>query len=115
MRLLAALVTLVVATFALGGVAAAQGEAPENDPDGNVSTNDQPVPGGDIIPEPDSGVEPTDAGDRGGSLQLTVFVVMLAGIGLIVGLAVRESRKARRARGERPGGERTGTGGARAG
>jgi hypothetical protein len=104
LRLLAALVALLVATAALGGVAAAQGVAPENDPDGDVSTNDQPVPGNDIIPEPDSGVAPTDAGDRGGALQLTVFVAILAGIGAIVALAVRESRKARRARGDRLGG-----------
>ena len=105
---LAALVTLLVATFALGGVASAQDIAPENDPDGDVSTNDQPVPGNEIIPEPNSGIEPTEAGDRGGALQATVFVAILVGIATIVGLAVRESRKARRARGESVGGARAG-------
>ena len=104
LRLLAALLTLLVATSALGGVAAAQDVAPENDPDGDVSTEDQPVPGNDIIPEPDSGVAPEDAGDRGGALQVTVFAAILLGIATIVALAVRESRRARRTRDARAGG-----------
>ena len=76
----------------------AQSGEPAEDPDGDATTDDEPLPGGDIIPLPDSGAEPEDAGDRGGALQITVFLVMLAGIALIVTLVVRESRKARRAR-----------------
>jgi hypothetical protein len=86
------------------GAGVAQSGDPAADPDGDATTDDEPLPGGDIIPEPDSGVEPEDAGDRGGALQLTVFVVMLAGIALIVTLIVRESRKARRARDARRAG-----------
>lgn len=52
-----------------------------------------------IIPEPNSGVAPTEAGDRGGALQTVVFVIMLVGVGVIGVLVVRESRKARAARG----------------
>lgn len=54
---------------------------------------------GHIIPEPNSGVAPTDAGDRGGALQTVVFAVVIAGVGAIGMLVVRESRKARSARG----------------
>jgi hypothetical protein len=77
---------------------AAQAGDPADDPDGDASTDDAPVPGGDIIPQPNSGREPTEAGDRGGALQGLVFVAILAGVGTIVGLAVRESRRARRGR-----------------
>jgi hypothetical protein len=75
----------------------AQSADPADDPDGDATTDDAPLPGGDIIPQPNSGTEPEDAGDRGGALQLTVFVAMLAGVALIVTLVVRESRRARRA------------------
>ena len=111
LALLASLALVVAGAVLLGaGPAGASLSAPEReagvaqsgdpaaDPDGDATTDDEPLPGGDIIPQPDSGVEPEDAGDRGGALQLTVFVVMLAGIALIVTLIVRESRKARRAR-----------------
>jgi hypothetical protein len=46
------------------------------------------APGQHIIPRPNSGAEPEDAGDRGGALQLAVLVT----------LAVRESRRNRRQR-----------------
>ena len=85
----------------------AQSGDPADDPDGDATTDDAPLPGGDIIPQPNSGTEPEDAGDRGGALQLTVFVAMLAGVALIVTLVVRESRRARRARegdGDQPSG-----------
>jgi hypothetical protein len=57
------------------------------------------VRGGDIIPDPNSGVEPEDAGDRGGALQTALFagiVVVVVGIG--AGLVV-QSRRARAERG----------------
>lgn len=48
-----------------------------------------------IIPEPGSGAEPDEAGDRGGALQIAVFVLLVAGVGAIVALVVRSSRRAR--------------------
>ena len=52
-----------------------------------------------IIPRPNSGQAPTDAGDRGGSLQTVVFVIVCAGVVLIGYLVVRESRAKRADRG----------------
>jgi hypothetical protein len=63
--------------------------------DDDGSGADEPVPGGDIIPEPNSGREPTEAGDRGGALQVLVLGVIVAGVGGITALAVRESRRKR--------------------
>lgn len=46
-----------------------------------------------IIPEPNSGHAPTEAGDRGGALQIAVFLGILVGVGGIGALIVRESRR----------------------
>ncbi len=67
--------------------------------DAPVTTLGEQPEGGGIIPRPDSGVEPEDAGDRGGALQTLVFVVVVGGVVLIGGLVVRESRRARSERG----------------
>jgi len=57
------------------------------------------VPAPDIIPKPDSGEAPEEAGDRGGALQLLVLgVVVLA----LAGGAVHLVRQARRAGPTRP-------------
>jgi len=50
---------------------------------------------GRIIPRPNSGAEPESPSDRGGWLQLSVLGVMVVGVGVIGGLVVRESRKAK--------------------
>jgi uncharacterized protein HemX len=52
-----------------------------------------------IVIKPNTGSAPTDAGDRGGALQSALFVIVVAGIGVIGYLIVRESRKARASRG----------------
>ncbi|MGH9113886.1 MAG: hypothetical protein ACRDZN_16545 [Acidimicrobiales bacterium] len=59
------------------------------------TTDDTPVPAQDIIPEPNSGRAPDDAGDRGGVLQGVVFLFIVVGIGGAVTLVVRESRRSR--------------------
>lgn len=52
------------------------------------------VPAPDIIPKPDSGEAPVEAGDRGGALQLVVLgVVVLAMAGGVLHL-VRQARRA---------------------
>lgn len=73
--------------------------APVGDGDAPVTTLGQQPDGGGIIPRPDSGRAPEDAGDRGGALQTVVFVVILGGVVVIATLVVRESRKARAERG----------------
>jgi hypothetical protein len=78
---------VALALGALGGAAWAQDTGGDNKPD---------VPVQHIIPRPNSGQKPEDAGDRGGALQLALLglvVVVLAGGTLHV---VRQSRRARR-------------------
>ena len=52
------------------------------------------VPTQDIIPEPNSGEAPDEAGDRGGALQLLVLGLVVVAIG---GTALHLARQARRA------------------
>jgi hypothetical protein len=98
LRLVVPVVGLVVAAaLSLGAPAAAAAELQDGGGNGGVSdtTDDTPVPAQDIIPEPNSGRAPDDAGDRGGVLQGVVFLLILVGVGGVVALAVRESRRSR--------------------
>lgn len=94
--LLVAALTLVVAVPAVAGAAGSSVvQQPDEDPDGDPSTDDEPVPEQDIIPEPDSGRPARDAGDRGGVLQGVVLLFIAVGVGGIAALVVRESRRGR--------------------
>jgi hypothetical protein len=89
---LAALVLLVPAVHA--------GAAPVQDPgqrsvDGSIDTSGEPLPEPHIIPRPNEGHQPIDAGDRGGALQLALLGLMVVAVGGGVAYAVHESRKAR--------------------
>ena len=79
---------IAVAVFAVGSLLVLAA--------GPASAQDQPdVPVQHIIPRPNSGHKPVDAGDRGGALQLGLLgltVVVLVGGTLHV---IRISRKAR--------------------
>jgi hypothetical protein len=57
------------------------------------SSTEAPEPPG-IIPKPNSGAEPDDAGDRGGGLQSAVFGLIVLGLVGMGALVVRESRRA---------------------
>ncbi len=48
-----------------------------------------------MIPEPNQGHAPRDAGDRGGAAQIALLVGVTGGIALIVALVVRDSRRSR--------------------
>jgi hypothetical protein len=97
-RFLAALLALMIVAF--GAVAApVPAGAAQPDPDDPTVTEPEPAPGDDIIPRPDSGAEPSEAGDRGGALQVAVLVGILVAVGALVALALRDVRKAR----DRPG------------
>ncbi len=98
--------TLFVAVFLTAGLLASVALAPSasaqtGGSDGATTTSsvvaEVPVP--HIIPRPNSGTPPTDAGDRGGWLQGTIFFIICAGVLVIGALVVRESRKARAERG----------------
>jgi uncharacterized protein HemX len=58
------------------------------------TTTDQ-VPTNDIVPQPNSGAPPEEAGDRGGALQLGLLGLVVAVIAGAVLLLVRQSRRAR--------------------
>ena len=84
------------------GVERQEPDAPADDGTGDserTETTPQPAPGADIIPKPNSGRPPTEAGDRGGALQILVFVLIVTGVGGIATAVVRESRRKRRAAG----------------
>jgi hypothetical protein len=102
--LLAALLCAALAVLAapLHAVAGAQEpDAPADDGTGGSADEepeDNPQPGAveqDIIPRPNSGEAPTEAGDRGGALQILVFVAIVAGLGTIALLATRDVRRSR--------------------
>ena len=89
---------------AAAGTALVAGQEPDAPADDGTGASedgpviDEPLPGENIIPEPNSGRPPEEAGDRGGALQAAVFVAILAGVAGIVAMIVRESRR-NRARG----------------
>src|SRR5262245_3723516 len=64
---------------------------------GSTGTTIVQVPAQDIVPAPNSGTEPHDAGDCGGALQLTLLALLVAAVGGAVALLVRQSRRARAA------------------
>lgn len=65
---------------------------------GPVAAQDPPSTGmttQDIIPKPNEGRAPVEAGDRGGALQLLIPVVIVLAVG---GAALHLRRESRRAR-----------------
>jgi hypothetical protein len=81
--------------LALAVLVLALSAAPAHAQDGSsTSTSFAPVPEQDIVPHPNEGAEPEDPGDRGGALQLVVLGLVVVGIGGVVGLVVRQSKRA---------------------
>lgn len=98
MRRRVAALVLVLATPLVTSIVAGAAPSAAGEPSTTTRPGDGP-PAPDIIPEPDSGTEPEDPGDRGGALQAVLFVAVLGGLGTIGFLVVRESRRARADRG----------------
>lgn len=71
-RALAALV--LVAALGVLGLSAAASAQEEPQPTNEVPTQD-------IVPKPNSGRPPEDAGDRGGALQLLVLALIVGAVG----------------------------------
>jgi hypothetical protein len=70
----------------------------------DTTTTSQPIRDSDtglndIVPQPNSGEAPDDPSDRGGWQQFMVFGLILGGMGVIVLMVVRQSRRARSAPG----------------
>lgn len=85
------LLAAVVMALALAAPVAAQEPT-------SSSTTIGPAPQG-IVPEPNSGTAPSEAGDRGGALQLGLLALVVLVIGGVVVGLVRQSRQARDAAG----------------
>jgi hypothetical protein len=85
-RRAALLAVVVLAAVALPYRAGAQSP-------GTTTIPELPEP--HIIPEPNSGHAPEDAGDRGGALQLVLLAVVVVGVGGGVAYVVHQSRRAR--------------------
>lgn len=90
----AAVVAAVVALLLVGPVgpsaSAQEGVGPTS-----TSSTIAELPPAEIIPRPNSGHEPEDAGDRGGALQLAVLGLLLVAVGGGVWKVVRDVRRAR--------------------
>lgn len=80
---LAALVCVVAVAIPAGG----------QEP--TTSSTAPAVPSQDMIPRPNSGSAPQEAGDRGGALQLGLLALLVVAIGGTVLVLVRQSRRAR--------------------
>lgn len=93
-RLLATLA--LVSVLALGALAGTAVPAAAQADEQVTTTAPQ---GGDIIPQPNSGSEPEDAGDRGGALQTALFIGLVGAIVVVGAVIVRQSRAARAERG----------------
>jgi hypothetical protein len=84
--LLALVVSLVLAP---GRAAEAQ------DGSSSSSSTTIAVPSQDIIPQPNSGAPPQEAGDRGGALQLGLLALVVVAVGGAVAGLVRQSKRSR--------------------
>jgi hypothetical protein len=80
---------------ALAALLVAPASALAQDTSGGDSTSSTGVPAPDIIPKPDSGHKPMDAGDPGGALQLLLLALIVVAVTGIVLHLVRQSRRAR--------------------
>ena len=85
MRVVVAVVLAATVLLGPGPIAGAQ----------EPSTSTTGVPAPDIVPEPNSGAEPTEAGDRGGALQLLVLGLVVVAVAGAVTHLVRQSRASR--------------------
>ena len=97
-RVAAAAVAVALAVLLLAGPSAVAAPAQDGtDATATSSTTSTVVelPPAEMIPRPNSGHQPVDSGDRGGSLQLLVFVVVLLALAGGVAKAVLDSRRAR--------------------
>lgn len=82
-RGLAALLLALASLAVTAPVAAQEGSGGRQDP------------GGHIIPRPNSGEAPEEAGDRGGALQLLVLGLVVVAVAGGIALVVRDSRRSR--------------------
>ena len=69
--------------------------APATAQDGTTTSTTIALPSQDIVPSPNSGAPPQEAGDRGGALQVGLLALVVVAIGGAVLWVVHQSRRAR--------------------
>jgi hypothetical protein len=101
-RLLAGLTIVAAAGYTASFPVAAASLPPQSDEPTTTTSVPAPDEEQGIIPEPNSGQEPSEAGDRGGALQIAVLAGIVAALALGVTLVIRESRRNLARRSTRP-------------
>ena len=102
MRLVCALGMIMFVVIGSASVAGAQSAPSETSPETNQVTTTSELPRGSggagsiLGPRPGEGVAPNDSGDRGGAAQLTLFAVLVLGVGSIAVFVRRDMNKTRR-------------------
>ncbi len=85
---------LIVAALTAGAAAPA---VAGDEGDGTTTTTSAFDDGEEgIIPRPNSGHEPEDAGDRGGALQLGLLALIVVGVGVVGVKVLRQTQQASR-------------------
>jgi hypothetical protein len=90
--LLAAAVLVAVVLWWGAPAFALPAQQPGDEGDSTTSSVTAP-PDQDIIPEPNSGHPPTEAGDRGGALQLALLALIVAGVGFVAWRIIVSARR----------------------
>jgi hypothetical protein len=94
LRAVVALVVLVASTLVIGvGPTAAQSGDDTPQTTSTLPTDNRQL--GDMIPKPNTGMEPQSAGDPGGWLQVSLFFIICAAIVVIATAIWWSSRRAR--------------------
>jgi uncharacterized protein HemX len=86
-RALAALAIVLGVGLNAVGTTAAQ--------DATSTSSTVAVPSQEIVPQPNSGAPPQEAGDRGGALQLGLLALVVVAVGGGVAFVVVQSKRAR--------------------
>jgi hypothetical protein len=105
-RLLVGVVVGIMAVACWVVPVAAQQPGDEGDRGESTTSSVTAVPGQDIIPDPNSGQAPEEAGDRGGALQLLLLVLIVVGLGVIAWRIAVSARRHETSSGA-PGSSRT--------
>lgn len=67
----------------------------QDDATDGTTTTTQPSRDDSILIKPGDGRTPEDAGDRGGALQISLFLAVVVGVAGVAGLGLREARRNR--------------------
>jgi hypothetical protein len=92
---LPAVAVLALLVFMTSSIAPIPGPTPDRGAEAATLIAQPDPPNADIIPRPNSGTPPEDAGDRGGALQLTVLALLVA-FPLVAALVIRRQMRRNR-------------------